>query len=272
MTARPRIEVLANLPESLVAEISAGRTSGLLCPACEGGRSGERSLSAYGGESGLFGLKCHRAGCGYSAGLVVSPALRDAVIGAADFKPRPFRGDLEMLSVRHNAILQDRYGITSPRNAGVQTVSGRDAIYIPVYGPNHEDRGGVVRFLDGSQPKTVSYLTTMQPRLAWYAGMSRWTIVVVEDQLSAMRCAQLGYYGVALMGTNLNTAKVEEIMRVRSRTGDEAAPVLLALDKDAFSKAVGYARRWPSFRPVLLEHDIKDSDDADVLARLEQAQ
>lgn len=120
--------------------------------------------------------------------------------------------------------------------------------------------------LDGSKPKTISYLTTDQPKLAWYEAGTMPPIVLVEDQLSAMRCAQLGYGAAALMGTSLNQEKMDEVARV---AGDR--PVLLALDKDAFGKATGYARRWPRLRVVLLDHDIKDSDDADVSARLSLA-
>lgn len=274
----PRIHDLNALPAEL-QEIARTResASGLLCPACSGGRTGERSLTWK--RSGFLGwLRCHRAGCGYYAAV---PVDGDYVVAQPEFKPRPYTNALHPPGHALVGLLWRRYGIRQgiaeryvrqPEKIGTFVVheetllTAPRAMYLPVLSPYGEDRGGVLRYLDGSKPKTVSYLTTTQPKLAWYIRDSFPALaptVVVEDQLSAMRCKQLGYNAVALMGTQINDEKAREIRRDR--------PTLLALDKDAFGKAVGYARRWPWLIPVLLDHDIKDSDDADVKARLEQA-
>ena len=276
----PRIHDLNALPAEL-QEIARTResASGLLCPACSGGRTGERSLTWK--RAGFLGwLRCHRAGCGYHAAV---PVDGEYVVAQPAFKPRPYTQPLESPGYALIGFLKRRYGLESttttryvrtpsdvevfavPHGQGGMTYVPK-AMYMPVLSPYGEDRGGVLRYLDGSKPKTVAYLTTTQPKLAWYIrdtmpGLA--PCVVVEDQISAMRCKQLGYNAVALMGTQINDEKAREIRKDR--------PTLLALDKDAFGKAVGYARRWPWLIPVLLDHDIKDSDDADVKARLEQA-
>lgn len=268
----PRIHDLNALPAEL-QEIARTResASGLLCPACSGGRTGERSLTWK--RSGFLGwLRCHRAGCGYHAAVPVDGTYE---VRQPEFKPRPYQGPLSGATSGLVGLMHRRYGlrqgIVERYMRTVDDKHARDmdepkAVYMPVLSPYGEDRGGVLRYLDGSKPKTVSYLTTTQPKLAWYIrdtmpGLA--PCVVVEDQISAMRCKQLGYNAVALMGTQINDEKAREIRKDR--------PTLLALDKDAFGKAVGYARRWPWLIPVLLDHDIKDSDDADVKARLEQA-
>lgn len=268
------IHSLNDLPASLrEAIVGVDSASGLLCPACQGGRTGERSLG-YRLEGFLGHLTCFRAGCGYRACV---PVDGTAEVRAVAFKPRPYTGALFPPNGTLSHFLHCRYGLAQDtidayvKDSGHGTWITGDlrvprAVYMPVLSPYGEDRGGVVRFLDGTKPKTISYLTTAHPKLAWYTHYTRpynVPTVIVEDQLSAMRCKQLGYNGVALMGTQINDEKARELRR--------DAPTLLALDKDAFGKAVGYARRWPWMTPVLLNRDIKDSDDSDVVARLQQA-
>ena len=272
----PRIHDLNALPADLQEAVKGlDSASGLLCPSCHGGRSGERSLG-FRREGFLAWFTCFRAGCGYRALVPMAGGLE---VRPPDFKPRPYTQPLAEPGYALVAMLGLRYGlrdatvyqcILEPAECGTflwaNTHQAPRAMYMPVLSPYGEDRGGVLRYLDGTKPKTVSYLTTSQPKLAWYvrdALPKLAPLVVVEDQISAMRCRQLGYNAVALMGTQINDDKAREIR------GDR--PTLLALDKDAFGKAVGYARRWPWMIPVLLEHDIKDSDDADVKARLGQA-
>lgn len=268
----PRIHDLNALPADLQEAVKGvDSASGLLCPSCQGGRSGERSLG-FRREGFLAWFTCFRAGCGYRALVPMAGGLE---VRPPDFKPRPYTGPLVGPTLGLICAMERRYGLTYatvdrymrvPEDRHVRDESTPRAVYMPVLSPYGEDRGGVLRYLDGTKPKTVSYLTTSQPKLAWYirdALPKLAPLVVVEDQISAMRCRQLGYNAVALMGTQINDEKAREIR------GDR--PTLLALDKDAFPKAVGYARRWPWMIPVLLEHDIKDSNDADVEARLGQA-
>ena len=63
----------------------------------------------------------------------------------------------------------------------------------------------------------------------------------------------------------MNRDKYREIMEHNETTH---APVL-ALDKDAFKQAVGYARKYGRITLCLLERDIKDISDDEIVRRLE---
>lgn len=259
-----RVHSITSLPHALQAELalSDGPVSGLLCPSCEGGRTGERSLGARPAADGSFALYCFRAGCGYKA-RVFGASTR---VEAPRFTPRRYTGELDLPDADLRRLLAVKYGLNRYTvDSFVRGVPGRLAAYMPVYSPFADERGAMLRYLDGTEPKVVSYKATDQPWQAWYVQrpeVESTTLVVVEDQISAMKCWQLGFDAVALLGTNLNREKVEEI-------ADSHEWAYLALDKDAFGKAIEYARKWPFLRPVLLERDLKDVSDGEVLARLE---
>ena len=258
-----RIHSLTDWPPELQAAARGeSGASRYLCPACNGGRSRELSLTcAPEYFSGFAIAKCWRASCGYFAKVPLDPSAK---IGTPQFKPRFFEGSFEPITFR----LLHRYNIAVPTTEafGVQGTAGREAVYMPVYGPAGQERGGMLRYFDGTQPKAVSYKATDQPWQAWHmpdGSQDLDVLVIVEDQLSAMRCWQLGYTAVALLGVNLNSDKAAEI---RSTCADMRT--LLALDADAFSKALGYAKKYSWLQPVRLEKDLKDSSDAEILERL----
>lgn len=274
-----RVHSVNDLPEDLRLLVEeGGARSGLMCPACQGGRSGEHSLSMFEPE-GTYGLLvrllCHRAGCGYRALVAreASSSYMAAPVRVAPFRPKP-RPFLRPTMARTGALallLLARYAIDAETSALFVRSLGGDYDSVPTravlscLGPYGQDRGDTLRFLDGSTPKTISYLTTDEPKLAWYHQHLSGVLVIVEDQLSAMTLYSMGYDAVALMGTNLGEYKVAEIM------AQHYGKVLLALDKDAFAKACAYARRWPALVPVLLDRDIKDAFPDDTKARLKQA-
>jgi hypothetical protein len=104
--------------------------------------------------------------------------------------------------------------------------------------------------------KSITYKSEAGPLLSWYRKPSD-SVVLVEDQISAMRVAQdvEDVEAVALLGTALNAEKIQEIQSQHSR-------VIIALDADATRVAFQHARRWASafesFRVVILTKDIKD--------------
>src|SRR5690606_19438465 len=102
---------------------------------------------------------------------------------------------------------------------------------------------------------------------SWHLSDDPRGLVIVEDQLSAMRCWQLGYDSVALLGIALTDDRAAEIVRHLHRL--HKRPVLLALDADAFQVALREARRrvWID-RAVLLSHDLKDVTDEEIEERL----
>lgn len=257
-----RIHSLTDWPAELQAAALRGGGERLQCPACGGGRTRELSLQMT-NLNGFTTARCWRASCGYFAKVPLDPSTK---IGQPQFKPRIFEGELAELDGYATSALLDRYGI-QPHTAaryGVKQVVGRDAIYMPVYGPQGHERGGMVRYFDGSLPKTVSYKATDQPWQAWYRAENMPACVIVEDQLSALRCWQAGYTAIALLGVNLNGEKAGEIQRIAGIT----VACKLALDADAFSKAVGYAKKYSWLQVVRLGKDLKDCNDDEILARL----
>jgi len=265
-----RVHALADLPEHLRLVVGSGEPgTSLLCPMCDGGRTGEGSLSVF--QEGAFAtLKCWRAGCGYWARVMLDPTAK---VEAPKFKPRPYRGGLWPLSRNTLAELSSRYGLRPQTRVYVRDVTSEGfdpegsvawSVYFPVYGPVAGDRGGVLRrFGTFEGPKSITYKTTDEPFQAWYLGEPGRPLVIVEDTISALRCWQLGYNSVALLGTNLNRAKFEEIAAF-------GGTPLLALDRDAFSVAVKAARRFGNLRPVLLDRDLKDCSDEEIEERLSE--
>ena len=101
----------------------------------------------------------------------------------------------------------------------------------------------------------------VDPMLSWYPGAGekrRPGVVIVEDQLSAMKVATRGIDSVALLGTHMNHQMVREMQRYGQ------SPYLLALDEDATERAFKLARTWgmgfSNFRVVVLYQDLKDVD------------
>jgi hypothetical protein len=210
-----------------------------------------------------FILKCYRLKCGESAKLWLVEG--DAPAITSGFEPRPYLNDLTYTSNAATQYMQ-RYGLRDDTLElfDVRQVIMQHALYLPVRGPTGSNRGGTVRRFDAWGKKVDSYKIADEPWQAWYRrkAVPRGT-VIVEDQLSAMRCWQLGWHSVALLGTHLSVDRAEELQRYVT------APVLLALDADAFGDACQLAKQhaWID-RAVLLERDIKDCSDTEVEARL----
>jgi hypothetical protein len=249
------------LKEAAERAAAEGRTvSNVLCPACDGGRNRRMSVSVW-VSGGYYVAHCWRASCDYNAEVPADPNVK---IQAPSFKPRPFRGALEPIEDNTTVyqMLTEKLGITRHALAEfrVQAVVGSDAAYLPVYGPfAPNDRGSTVRYYDGSEPKSVTYKCTVQPWLAWYSYPAS-DIVLVEDQISAMRLWQIGYTGVALMGTSISTDKAEEIKMMAGTL----RKVRLCLDADATDRTLSYLKRFPWMVGHRLERDFKNDTDENI--------
>jgi hypothetical protein len=118
------------------------------------------------------------------------------------------------------------------------------------------------------KPKSRIFPSNEEPMQSFhglYSHDSR--LIVVEDQVSALRVAECGFICVALCGVEANVDKIREWAQVKP------SEVIIALDKDATSKAFKMARKWglafPKIRVAMLEKDLKDeldiSDIPDIL-------
>lgn len=267
-----RVHSLADLPPEtrlIAEELTAGesRTS-QMCPACNGGRTGEGSLGVR-HEGARIVLRCWRAGCGYYAQI---PTGADFVFRPPGFKPRPYDDILLPLPAGMKRGLTMRWGLAEEtmRRAGLMHAAeeGEPSIWMPVYCPLGHERGGLIRRLDRkAQPKVLTYKCTDEPFIGWYLGRDGAPLIIVEDLISAMRAWQAGYNAVALLGTHLSRAMAAELVDVW-----RWEPIGLALDKDAFSVACRICAKYGdrlNIRPILLAADLKDlPDDAAVRARI----
>jgi hypothetical protein len=78
------------------------------------------------------------------------------------------------------------------------------------------------------------------------------TCVVVEDIPSAITVGAAGYASMALLGTNLSTLDIKDLMRYNN--------IIVALDPDAHSKGVAMASRLDAYsnaKAVLISDDLK---------------
>jgi DNA primase len=127
--------------------------------------------------------------------------------------------------------------------------------------------GYVVRKLDNQNgPKTLSIFDKNVG--AWYHCESSDELMIVEDQISALRASRY-MNAVALMGTTMTDAVLNTI-----RLTPIYQNIFIALDADAFPVAIKMAHRCrPYFKSkvIKLSKDIKDMEEDELVEMLFQA-
>lgn len=251
-----------NVYESLLldyAHLRDGDTQGgELCPVCRGGNTQERTLVVSVRHETLLWL-CYRASCGFKGARNIGGRSNHLHTGT---NPVSCRGAVGREILRHTGRLpqeiredlRSRYGITEAHESlfaiGWDNTTNR--LSIPVRNFRSEPLGVVLRSLNGAKPKTLTH--TEKDSLSWFVNHTARGVIIVEDQFSAIRASDY-LTSVALLGTHLNEQRVAEIK------ASGLSPVYLALDADAWQKAVGYAIKYRSqLKPQLirLTKDIKD--------------
>ena len=257
-----RVIPLDKLPNYIRDCLDAGvtRTS---CPQCHGGTSHEESLSIRAAGEGMIKISCWRASCGFYAVSFIDP---DARWQFSKLKEgRPLTEDVLPISPDVAAILSNDYGLRPSvyKLHGFGLLSTGQLV-MPVRAPTRQTRGHMARTLDG-QKRVFAYKATSQPWLDWWTYGDSDKVIVVEDQLSACRLSGLDLTACALLGTNISADEAKEIA-----TTARSRPVYLALDRDAFDKALKLSARHRHILPMIpvcLDTDIKDAqNDADILA------
>ena len=188
-----------------------------------------------------------------------------------------YTGPLSPLTDADNEFFQTRYGIVVPR-----IWRGDYGMYaMPIMPPTGAERRGVVlrRPWEGSPlytgtaggKKALTYQEKRGPLQAFYrahGGALYKPLVVVEDQLSAMKVAEVGFHAVALLGVPGETGELGAD-RVRELSTFQCDEVIMALDADATARALLFARKWGySFKKlrvaILPERDLKDTPKAEI--------
>lgn len=249
-----RILAYNQLPSTLRRQLEHGATNAV-CPMCQGGRSGEASLSIQAKDmAGTLSLKCFRASCGWYC--LTNPGGLEVRPRQAGFQPKPLEAATYDLDDSTLGYLISSYGLDGPvlLARGWRQLSTKH-ISIPLLDRHGLQLGHQTRTL--TTPKIVrTYKTVDRPLLDVWTCLPGSTTIVVEDSISAARLFCLGYNAVSILGTNIS---VEQAKEIRLTAGDQ--PVILALDRDAFHKALDHSQRLRhivDFRPVCLDEDIKD--------------
>lgn len=238
------------------------------CPACV-----HWNFSAT-RKNGKLLWNCFRATCG-ERGAVYIPGggystPRYAAPPPAGPVSNPYTGTMSLLSDTVAQRLCDRFDILYPGFIQRHVYAGSQGRYLlPIYGPNGKIRGEVLRWpwigaeyaSGGALSSVVPYSKSLTFReltsstlLSWYKTETK-GVMLVEDQMSAIKLASEGISAAALLGTTLSQDKIMELQR-------HTNTIALALDKDATSLAFKLARKWQhaflQFKVVILEKDIKD--------------
>lgn len=261
------VTTIDRLPPDTVEAILHGANR-ILCPACDGGRTRELSVSVRGGDVDpsfpdipKVELYCWRASCGFRGRVFLDANAkidRTTIPTANVFREELYTIDPDS---ELGLTLTNKYGIRqstwvshgwkTTRFAPVKLVS-------PVLNWGGAQLGVITRQF--TTPKRVcKHKETAQVFVdMWTADPSVYApVIIVEDVLSAARAYQAGYNAIALLGTSLPLDTMRHISAVYGGTK------FLALDRDAFDVAVGYAKRYSGshdIRVVCLDRDIKDME------------
>ena len=258
------------LPDKVRQAVSDG-VQRTYCPQCDGGTSHEQSLSIRQDEDGVLRLRCWRATCGWFATTLTNP---DARYLSKVKQARPYRQATTALDESEmEEYLCDTYSLRpSIMGAhGWRMNEQETELVLPVLDPQGRVRGHVTRTFD-TPKRCFTYKETAQPFLDYWPITVRRIkkdvpVVIVEDCLSACRLAGLGYNAVALLGTSMSVEQATEIAQFA-----DVRPVILALDNDAFGKALKLRDRHAHIlgvdMTVLLHEDIKNMKVDDDIRKL----
>lgn len=260
---------LENEALMIAQTLADGSVTRMTCPACLGGDKREASW-VVGREANRVWYKCFRASCAVSgvAGAESLPPGIKAELDRALARIRPYTRPVRPFGGVDRTYFWERFEVDVGEWRGGLTDD--DEYVLKVRGPHGDLRGVVVRqpVWKGTPkaprkgreglPKTVLYPASSKPMLAWYphsVGFSH--VVLVEDQISAMKVAQQTHAAaVALLGNGINAEGVRDILKVKPRV------VTIALDPGAEGQAQNIARKWGLYfertRVVMLEADPKD--------------
>lgn len=250
------------------AELEPGDTVRVVCPACGGGRSRERSMSITAAEDGAVLFLCYRASCGARGAIGGSPTRIANLVRTRQRKYKvkedPSYRFVEFMGPPYPCMGEVEHYELEDFGCAWDPETGRLAM--PVYSPVGRVRGWVLRALDGRLPKTLAVPTAAEPQLGWnktYRNPEQ--VVVVEDIPSAIRLGEFGVRAVSLLGTHMTEEAKDELIQ-------EATDVAFALDRDAYAKAQGLARdmriHFRECTAVLLPKDFKDQTDEEVMGCL----
>jgi hypothetical protein len=238
--------------EQLFLDLEPGQTLREVCPECGGGSTRELSLSITLDETGYMLWHCFRASCGFSGKRLAWGVVHGH--GSTSKKaPRGFTGALELLPKEQHEWLWDKFSIAAKDNW--RWAPEFERLYMPVMGPTGKHRGCILRDTTVKhEAKTLTFKEAVdEPWMHWNWGDCTGPVVLVEDMFSAAKVQQCGIESACLLGTHFGLDKVREVL-----TQNDSC--IIALDKDAYCKAVKYAVDYSALLNIRvwhLEQDLK---------------
>jgi hypothetical protein len=236
--------------------------SGINCPFCKGGASGENSM--WMGRDGRYvKYKCYRAKCSVGGQINVRNSTAKERVEELGGKRRVLETSPLPLSPEDTEWLKERYYLTDEeitRNEiGTTKLHCHQVerrLYFPIFRFDRTIRGYTARDTEGLESrKSLSFKWhEEEPNLSWHVNRQSKKLIIVEDQLSSIRCSSY-INAAALIGVTLNKDKVDELIR------NGFTEAYLALDADATRVAIKLTLEWRGrikLRPIQLGRDLKD--------------
>jgi hypothetical protein len=233
------------------------------CYFCNGGQNKDKgTLSITRVNNLTVKYLCHRVKCGKRGSIFLKGGHGEETSKQEyKFQPQHFQGQVTGLELSDFEYLESKYGLdlNNVIKAGWLRPANQSngfSLLMPVFSPLGAQRGMVLRTEYADKPKYVrSFKAVDEPWLCWYR-TSFSQIVLVEDQISALKAATFATT-VALLGAELTPEKMDEIL------SHAKGKIWLALDRDANKKTFDYLKRYRAycngnFQAHLLSKDIKN--------------
>jgi len=244
-----------------------GETTHANCCFCH---SDKKKLSITRTPEGIL-YNCWRSSCS-GRGFIgsVTSNIFAAEWQQDEFRPDVYRAETTLLTPHMITMLRERYHMSqhAALSQGFK-VSEVNVLVMPLYNRKMEQFGYTTKHMTNKAHKAHHYISKKEVLLHYTStACSNHNAVVVEDVLSAVRITQLnvGWRGIALLGTDVNHAKMESL----SMAG--VKHLMIALDPDAIDKAWDIQSKWGVFFNTCtvrtLREDPKDLSPADLKAQL----
>ena len=254
------LEVQSNAIEAGITSAERGRAT---CPSCCA--TDESSLGWQRTDDGGLRYRCYRASCGIrgyiplGAGGVRSKNERATGGSATPRKRKEFKGELRELEESEAKLLETRFGIQRQvlQKAGVKYSPDRQRYWYPIYNILGYEIGGTARsYRPDAVKKAIAYPdNTNHPLVSWYLPFKSGPLVIVEDQVSAIKVSKVSN-SLALLGTHMPLDVVKLLQNLKP------SRIILALDPDATSTALQIAGYYGLFlgnlSVAILSKDPKD--------------
>lgn len=245
----------------IASELEDGASVREVCPFCNGGSSGERSLNVSVRDGAIL-WNCHRASCLEKGGVGEGCKLVRTSQGE-ERKPRvtPYDGELVNLTTEWKDYLAQKIGWQGWHLEEGRPMLAHDEnrVAFPIFSPMGVRRGWVLRSYEPfDKYKALTRMDVEEPHLSYYRPNNTPHVVVVEDIPSAVRASRYAD-AVALCGGGLSLDYAGEI-------AEHYESVVWALDADATQTAIRLHMQYGILfkgrsHVLVLERDLKDESE-----------